>query len=66
MPIDHDKLMGALLAAAAMAMFLQPLATPHAHARLERALASLTWEKVAALNACSLGEGIDCSQIPVP
>jgi hypothetical protein len=66
MLVTPEKLMNALLAAAAMAMFLQPLATPHAQARLERALASITWQDIAALNVCGGSDGLDCSQISVP
>jgi hypothetical protein len=64
MPTNYAELMGALLAAAAMAMLLQPLAMPHAHPELERIFAGLTWEHVAEYNACAVGDGTDCLMSP--
>jgi hypothetical protein len=65
MPVTPEKMMNALFAAVVAAMFLQPLASPQAQARIERALAAVTWENVAALNICG-AEGLDCSQLPTP
>jgi hypothetical protein len=64
MPVNHAELMGALLAAAAMAMLLQPLSMPHSHPELERMIASINWEHIAEYNACTLGDGSNCLMGP--
>jgi hypothetical protein len=64
MPMNYAELMSALLATAALAMLLQPFATPHPHPELERLFASLTWERIAQYNACAMSDGMDCLMIP--
>jgi hypothetical protein len=63
MPMNQAELMGALLAAAAMAFLIQPLAMPHPHPELERIFASITWERMAEYNACTL-DGTNCLMSP--
>jgi len=60
MPFDHEKLMGALLASAAMAMLLNPLAASYSHPRLERAVVSLTSPQFWGYTPCAQSEGVEC------